>query len=171
MCLINTISQQLKPAYHKTLAKESSKDPVLTTVKRYMKNGLPHSMAEEVHHFKKLADSLLTEGGHLLLLYRIRIVIPYKIQSQILTLLHLDNFGINQMKHIARSAVYWQGIDKDIEHLCQSCTSCAEHQNPPKVPNHPWMLHEKPWSQIQLDHAINFMGSNWLVVVAYSKYP
>ena len=29
VCLINTISQQLKPANHKTLAKESSKDPVL----------------------------------------------------------------------------------------------------------------------------------------------
>ena len=34
------------------------------------------------------------------------------------------------------------------------------------------MLPEKPWSRIHIDHAINFMGSNWLVVVdAYSKYP
>ena len=171
VCLINTISQQLKPADHKTLAKESSKDPVLTTVMRYMKDGWPHSMAEEVHHFKKLADSLLTEGG--CLLYGARIVIPRRIQSQILTLLHLGHFGINRMKQLARSVVYWQGIDKDIEHLCRSCTSCAEHQNnPPKVPNHPWMLPEKPWSRIHLDHAINFMGSNWLVIVdAYSKYP
>ena len=171
VCLINTISQQLKPADHKTLAKESSKDPVLTTVMRYMKDGWPHSMAEEVHHFKKLADSLLTEGG--CLLYGARIVIPCRIQSQILTLLHLGHFGINRMKQLARSVVYWQGIDKDIEHLCRSCTSCAEHQNnPPKVPNHPWMLPEKPWSRIHLDHAINFMGSNWLVIVdAYSKYP
>ena len=34
------------------------------------------------------------------------------------------------------------------------------------------MLPEKPWSRVHIDHAINFMGSNWLVVTdAYSKYP
>ena len=45
-------------------------------------------------------------------------------------------------------------------------------KHPPKSTVHPWMLPEKPWSRIHLDHAINFMGSNWLVVTdAYSKYP
>ena len=34
------------------------------------------------------------------------------------------------------------------------------------------MLPEKPWSRLHVDHAINFMGSNWLVLIdAYSKYP
>ena len=34
------------------------------------------------------------------------------------------------------------------------------------------MMPEKPWSRIYIDHAINFMGSNWLIVNdAYSKYP
>ena len=31
---------------------------------------------------------------------------------------------------------------------------------------------EKPWSRLHLDHAVNFLGRNWLVLVdAYSKYP
>ena len=34
------------------------------------------------------------------------------------------------------------------------------------------MLPEKPWSRVHIDHAINFMGSDWLVMTdAYSKYP
>ena len=34
------------------------------------------------------------------------------------------------------------------------------------------MLPEKPWSRVHADHAINFMGKNWLVIIdAYSKYP
>ena len=42
----------------------------------------------------------------------------------------------------------------------------------PKPAVHPWMLPEKPWSRVHLDHAINFMGTNWLVMTdAYSKYP
>ena len=31
------------------------------------------------------------------------------------------------------------------------------------------MLPEKPWSRVHVDHAINFLGSNWLVLInAYS---
>ena len=46
-----------------------------------------------------------------------------------------------------------------------------EHQNrPPQPANHPWMMPEKPWSCIHIDHAFKFMGSNWLSVTdAYSK--
>ena len=53
------------------------------------------------------------------------------------------------------------------------CDSCGEHQNKPsKPPVHPWMLPEKPWSRLHLDHAINFMGKDWMVITdAYSKYP
>ena len=57
--------------------------------------------------------------------------------------------------------------------MCRGCVTCAEHQNaPPKSPVHPWILPEKPWSRLHIDHAINFMGQNWLVVTdAYTKYP
>ena len=77
------------------------------------------------------------------------------------------------MKQLARSTVYWPRIDFDIEDLCRKCTSCGQFQNKPAKPSiHPWMMPEKPWSRLHLDHAINFLGRNWLVLVdAYSKYP
>ena len=77
------------------------------------------------------------------------------------------------MKQLARSTVYWPRIDFDIENLCRKCTSCGQFQNKPDKPSiHPWMMPEKPWSRLHLDHAINFLGRNWLVLVdAYSKYP
>ena len=51
--------------------------------------------------------------------------------------------------------------------------TCAEHQTkPPKAANHPWMHPEKPWSRVHIDHAVNFLGTNWLLIIdAYSKYP
>ena len=57
--------------------------------------------------------------------------------------------------------------------VSRACQACAEHQNkPPKPPVHPWMFPEKPWSRVHVDHAINFLGSNWLVLTdAYSNYP
>ena len=80
---------------------------------------------------------------------------------------------MERMKQLARTAVYWPGIDSAIELTSRRCTSCGEHQNKPsKLPVHPWMLPEKPWSRLHIDHAINFMGKNWLVLTdAYSKYP
>jgi hypothetical protein len=80
---------------------------------------------------------------------------------------------MQRMKQLARSAVYWPNMDEQINDACRQCTSCMEHSNKPSKPeNHPWIVPEKPWSRIHIDHAINFMGSNWLVVTdAYSKYP
>ena len=80
---------------------------------------------------------------------------------------------MQRMKQLARTAVYWPGIDNDIVALCRSCVTCAEHQNaPPKSPVHPLVLPEKPWSRLHIDHAVNFLGQNWLVVTdAYTKYP
>ena len=100
-------------------------------------------------------------------------VIPPSLRPQVLQLLHLGHFGMQRMKSLARTAVYWPGMDAEIMDLCHRCTTCAEHQKkPPKAANHPWMLPEKPWSRVHVDHAINFLGSNWLILIdAYSKYP
>ena len=100
-------------------------------------------------------------------------MIPQSLQSKVLDLLHLGHFGMERMKQLARTAVYWPGIDAAIEMASRRCDSCGEHQNKPCMPPvHPWMLPEKPWSRLHLDHAINFMGKDWLVITdAYSKYP
>ncbi|KAK3722834.1 hypothetical protein RRG08_040217 [Elysia crispata] len=80
---------------------------------------------------------------------------------------------MQRMKQLACTAVYWPGIDSQIMDLCRTCPTCAEHQGKTlKDPVHPWMLPEKPWSRVHIDHAVNFMGHNWLVLIdAYSKYP
>jgi len=86
---------------------------------------------------------------------------------------HECHFGIQRIKQLARIAVYWPNIDSDILDQCRHCSTCAEHESEPsKAAVHPWMLPEKPWSRLHIDHAINFLGFNWLVVTdAYTKYP
>eukprot|EP00731_Ephydatia_muelleri_P012616 Em0006g1510a len=178
VCTIKVISLQLNPADPGVLAKESAKDPVIANVMRYCREGwpvkaMPDDQAQEysVEQFRKLSVSLSTVHG--CLLHGTRVVIPPTLQPQVLELLHLGHFGIQRMKQLARTAVYWPGIDTDITNQCHRCQTCAEHQTKPAKPaNHPWMLPEKPWSRIHVDHAINFLGTNWLVLVdAYSKYP
>ena len=174
VCAIKVLSLQVKPVDANILRQESAKDPVLTTVMRYTREGWPqkHSDAnEDVEKFRKLADSLSVCNG--CLIHGIRVVIPESLHSQILDLLHIGHFGMERMKQLARTAVYWPGIDAAIEMTSRRCTSCGEHQNKPSKPLvHPWMLPEKPWSRLHIDHAINFMGYNWLVLIdAFTKYP
>ena len=175
VCIINTISLQLNPLEPGVLAKESNKDSTISNVMRYTREGWPQKGGLEedttLEIFQKLAVSLSTAYG--CLLYGSRVVIPSSLRPQVLQLLHLGHFGMQRMKQLARTAVYWPHIDADIVDLCHKCTTCAEHQsNPPKSANHPWMLPEKPWSRVHIDHAINFLGTNWLVLIdAYSKYP
>lgn len=176
VCTVKTIGHQLE-ANSKVMAKETSKDPVLSLVMRYTTEGWPmrnlkgEENAGELHQLKQIADSLSVVEN--CLLYGNRIVIPVSLRPQILNILHLGHFGMQRMKQLARTAVYWPRIDSDIEDACRKCSDCGENQrHPPKYPVHPWMMPEKPWSRLHIDHAINFMGSSWLVIVdAYSKYP
>ena len=177
VCTIKTVSLQLDPTDPGTMAKESAKDPVIANVMRFTREGWPPKDKREasndgsIEDFRKVAVSLSTAHG--CLLYGSRVVIPLSLRPQVLQLLHLGHFGMQRMKQLARTAVYWPRIDADIVDLCHRCTACAEHQiQPPKPANHPWMLPERPWSRVHVDHAINFLGSNWLVLIdAYSKYP
>ena len=171
VCLVRTISRQINPDNPLLVVRETAKDPILSQLMRFVKEGWPHAFSEELKDFKKLENSLSTENG--CVFYGIRVIIPSTLRNHILKLLHLGHFGMQRMKQLARSTVYWPRIDFDIENLCRKCTSCGQFQNKPDKPSiHPWMMPEKPWSRLHLDHAINFLGRNWLVLVdAYSKYP
>ena len=171
VCLVRTISRQINPDNPLLVVRETAKDPILAQVMRFVKEGWPHALSEELKDFKKLENSLSTENG--CVFYGLRVIIPSTLRNHILKLLHLGHFGMQRMKQLARSTVYWPRIDFDIEDLCRKCTSCGQFQNKPDKPSiHPWMMPEKPWSRLHLDHAINFLGRNWLVLVdAYSKYP
>ena len=174
VCAITSLSEKVTPKDQTSLKRLTSQDPVLSLVIRFTREGWPAKKDDEgseMQRYRQLADSLTICNGCLLL--GNRVVIPASMRRQILEHLHLGHFGMQKMKQLARTAVYWPRMDDDIEATCRQCVPCGEHQNkPPKPAIHPWMLPEKPWSRLHLDHAINFLGTNWLLLTdAYSKYP
>ena len=125
----------------------------------------------DIQEFKKIADSFSVANG--CLLYGSSLVIPSTLLQSVLKFLHLGQFSVQRMKSLARSVIYCSGIDADTLEAFRNCQSCAEHQNKPeKALNHPWMIPKKLWIRIHVDHAINFLGKNWLIITdSYSHYP
>ena len=107
------------------------------------------------------------------LLWGIRVIIPSKLQDKVLNLLHSTHPGIVRMKSLARSYVFWPGIDKDIEHLVKQCSGCQKQQNAPaKAFLHPWEWPSSPWERVHVDFAGPFMNRMFFIMVdAHSKWP
>ena len=100
-------------------------------------------------------------------------IIPTKHRDCILQELHRDHPGSSRMKSVARSYLWWPGLDSDIERLAKSCASFQQNKNaPPSAPLHPWTWPSKPWQCIHIDFVGPFLGTSFLVIVdAHSKWP
>lgn len=100
-------------------------------------------------------------------------IIPTRLRSDVLDDLHKGHLGMVKMKALARSYVWWPGMDQEIERLTLQCPGCQMIQNEPeKAPLHPWEWPASPWERVHVNFAGPFIGSMFLVVVdACSKWP
>ena len=100
-------------------------------------------------------------------------LVPTKFQDKLLEELHQDHPGMSRMKAVAKSYMWWPGLDKSIENKARSCSQCqtVRHQ-PPVAALHPFCWPEKLWQRIHVDFAGPFQGTMFLVTVnMHSKWP
>jgi len=135
------------------------------------KQGWPTVSEKELEPFQRRKDELTIQDG--CLMWGSRVIIPPKHQAQLLAKLHEGHLGIVKMKALARSYMWWPGMDKAIEEVAKGCTGCQLAQNNPKTaPLHAWEWPARPWQRIHVDFAGPFSGTMFLVVVdAHSKWP
>ena len=100
-------------------------------------------------------------------------VIPTGLRSRVLEELHDVHPGIVRMKALARSYVWWPGVDQDIEDAVRHCQVCQVNQSKPAAATaHPWEFPTKPWERLHIDHAGPMNGNTFLVLVdSHSKWP
>lgn len=146
------------------IAQETKDDPELNTLLTALKMGRSIKQFGYKDNELTLQDDCILKGT--------RVMIPHRLQAQILDELHAGHIGIVKMKLLARSYVYWKNIDTDIEHRVKSCRACRLEQNEPaKVPLHHWEEATAPWQRIHVDFAGPVAGHQLFVVVdAYTKW-
>ena len=147
----------------------TSKDPMLSKVKDLVLRG-HYGKEESIAPYQRFWSELSVQDG--CLLRGNRIVVPPEGRDKVMELLHSGHPGNSRMKSLARSFVWWPGIDHDLEEKVKRCDACQRvRHNPAPAPLHPWEFPRNSWECLHADFAGPFLGKMFLIVIdAYSKW-
>uniref|UniRef100_A0AAG5D9A3 RNA-directed DNA polymerase n=1 Tax=Anopheles atroparvus TaxID=41427 RepID=A0AAG5D9A3_ANOAO len=161
------------PLHFADLIRETQKDPLLQKLIRYIREGWPNNTTytRDLSRFFARKDALsIVEGC---ILFGERVVIPQVLQRQCLQQIHQGHPGIQRMKALARSYIYWPSLDADITEWVKTCQPCqAVAKSPPHSSPVPWPEAAGPWQRVHVDYAGPLDGDFYLIVVdSFSKWP
>ena len=100
------------------------------------------------------------------------VIIPAPLCSKVLSEIHINHPGIERMKNLACSYIWWPSLDENLEHVANSCKSYQVNRNmPSKALMHPWENAKSPWVRIHEGFAETYVGKMFIVLVdSYSKW-
>ena len=178
--MVHLIERQTfeSPISVSAVARETSKDEILTEVKKIIQSGKwPKKICKEdewLRPYFNVRNKLMVWEGAILLTdeSRIRLLVPQSLKQEILQVLHTGHFGVARMKQTLRQYVWWPGSGVDAEKFCKLCLNCREHASDPPKQHLSWPETEEVWSRLHIDYAGPFLGYMWLIVIdSKSRFP
>ncbi|KAJ8898291.1 hypothetical protein PR048_003651 [Dryococelus australis] len=98
-----------------------------------------------------------------------RVVIPETLWNVVLAVLHEEHPGSSCMKMLARSHVWWPGLDGQIEEVVQSCHTCQSVQSSTRkvaLEQRSWPA--RKWQRVHVDFAMT-SGRDLLTLLKMSR--
>jgi hypothetical protein len=135
-------------------------------------SGWPDTRKEtpiEIRKYWDSRDQLTVSDG--IIFKGMRIVIPPALRKDMLKLVHRSHLGIVKCKQRAREAMYWPGMNTDIEAVVKDCSNCAENQNQQQSqPLMPTPTPDLPYEMVGCD-IFQFETKKYVLTVDYySKF-
>ena len=148
----------------------TDRDPVLSRVRTLVLKGWQDSTDVDLKPYQHRKHELSVHDG--CILWGHRVIVPPVGRTKIKEELHIGHPGASRMKSLARSFVWWPGMDQEIEDAVKQCDQCQRTGHLPAVaPLQPWEWPQRPWIRLHLDYAGPFLGRMFLILVdAHSKW-
>ena len=170
---VNMLSISNMPVSAKQISLYSRSDTILSKVMQYVESGWPGRSQEvvpEIQPYFIRKNEISLEGG--CLLWGTRVIVPAKLQVEILETLHEGHPGMVRMKALARLHCWWSNLNMDIEQTVRKCQECQKSgSRPPPLSQNNWAWPSQPWQRVHVDFA-QIKDRYFLIMVdAHSKWP
>ena len=149
------------------------RDPIHSTIYRLTLNGWPdriQKVSRIACHFWVIWDVLTVKNG--ILLKGDRVCIPPELYERMLSDLHGNHRGIEKMRHLSQTTVFWPGIDANIANYVNHCKTCTQHMAKQAVqPMLPRDVPDSLWQDLAADFFTYNQKEYFLILDTFSKYP
>ena len=168
---INMIN--LTPQTETLLILAKNDDDLHARLNNIIQTGWPNDrrhLPADLHPYWPYRDALISSNG---LIYKgLSALVPSRAIPKIMSKLHIAHTGVEKMMLLAKDAVYWPTMRKDLTNYVDLCTVCQDYARSPwRPPPTDRLLPTKPWDTIAAD-LFHLHGKNYLLIVDYfSKYP
>jgi RNase H-like domain found in reverse transcriptase/Integrase zinc binding domain/Integrase core domain len=156
------------------IQKETEQDKILSLIKKYILIGWPNTklriIPEPIKPYYLQKNELSVEQNCIFLGHRL--VVPKSLQEIFLNELHSTHFGIVKLKMAVRNYFWWPQLNKHIEQLVASCSTCIKYRKEPtKSPLHVWEYPKEPGERIHADF-LELNKKMFIVIIdEFSKWP
>ncbi|XP_062698523.1 uncharacterized protein K02A2.6-like [Aedes albopictus] len=151
------------PLDYSLIARETKSDNFLSKLSEFVTLGWPKKIPNGFKNFFAQKDILEMVDG--VLLVENKVIIPETLKMKILKLLHANHGGMVKMKKLARTVVFWHGINADIEAYVKHCDTCTKMEVVPKPKQTgTWLPTTRPFSRLHADF-FHFEGKTFLLIV------
>ncbi|UYV85139.1 K02A2.6-like, partial [Cordylochernes scorpioides] len=148
---------------HVLVAHETQLDRTLFKLYKIIETGeLPSSPNDDlIPYLKRIDDFTILQECIFL---ENRMVIPKSLHERVLQILHESHAGTNKMKMMARSSIWWPGMDSSIEIITKNCRTCLSNESLPPQRTESWPKYAGPWRRVHMDY-FNFKNKLFLLAV------
>ena len=154
------------------LKRETKADVDLEALRAIIAHGWPDKqrlLQPALRPYWAYRDELSLEDG--LILKGPRIVIPARLQRDYAVKIHSGHQGSEKCKLRAKSCIFWNNINSDIDKITSSCDVCQQYQR--SQAHETLMQHElptRPWQVLGTDLFYFDNGTFLIIADYYSKF-
>ena len=149
----NCRNPRLEESTENHLREQTSKDVTLTALYKVIVHGWPvdkSAISESLRPYWNYRDEPSVKNG---IIYKgTQVMVPLSMHKEMLRKIHANHFGAESNIRMAREVLFWTGMRKSIQDICDACGTCSQYgTTAPKEPMRSLPMPTRPWQIVSQD--------------------